>query len=125
MVIRNPRSITVYANKDIRKRTIDLCFTRGEGTASESFAKPMEFVEPPEKFEETAGHTVSLPFEDASQLMNELWAAGIRPTEDMGSTGQLSAMKEVVAAKNAHVTSLEAEVDYLRRLLNHQLGIVP
>lgn len=118
MATRNPKAISVYANKDIRTRTVDLCFTRGEGTGSEGYAKPMEFVEPSETLDVYPGVTVSLPFDDASQLMDQLWFAGVRPSDDIGSTGQLSALKDVVKAKDEHIADL-------RRLLNHHLGIVP
>jgi len=34
---------------------------------------------------------VSLPMEDAQTLMDELWRAGIRPTEGAGSAGSMAA----------------------------------
>jgi hypothetical protein len=47
--------------------------------------------------------------EDGQQLMDDLWAAGIRPTEASGSTGALQAVKE-------HIKDL-------RSILFHREGI--
>lgn len=38
--------------------------------------------------------TVSLKTEEAQQLMDELWRCGVRPSDDIGSTGQLSALQD-------------------------------
>lgn len=34
-----------------------------------------------------------LPFETAQKLMNELWHAGVRPAQSIGTEGQTSAIK--------------------------------
>lgn len=36
---------------------------------------------------------VDLPFSAAQQLMDELWQAGCRPSQSIGSTGQVEAIK--------------------------------
>lgn len=48
-------------------------------------------------------HALSIAPETAQELMNELWNAGIRPTEGHGSTGQL-------AATERHLEDLRALV---------------
>ena len=53
--------------------------------------------------------TFPIEFEQAQQLMDDLWAAGLRPIEGAGSAGQLAAT--------------EAHVGDLRKLLFHHVGI--
>lgn len=118
MATRNPRSITSYADRDIRTRCINLHFIRGAGTPEEAIGKPVEFL-PLEKADDSPySGAVAIPFEDATLLMNQLWGAGVRPTDDIGSTGQLSAMKD-------HIASLEKHLADLRKYLDHNMGIVP
>lgn len=54
--------------------------------------KPLEF----EKSDPTqimGPPSLMLTNDEAQELMENLWASGIRPNEDIGSTGQVSALK--------------------------------
>lgn len=116
--VRNPDSTTVYADKNIRTRTIDIQVVRGENTPQVVVAKPLQFMTPEEAGEANHYCTFSISFEDAQQFLDQLWGVGVRPTDDIGSTGQLSAMKE-------HIASLEKHIADLRKYLDHSMGIVP
>lgn len=37
--------------------------------------------------------TFRLPFDAAQRLMDELWQAGVKPSQSVGSTGQVEAIK--------------------------------
>ena len=58
-----------------------------------------------------------LSTEEAQQLMDELWAAGLRPTEGKGLAGAMAAVQE-------HLRSKQLEVSYLHGLLDRHLTIV-
>nr|WP_145544751.1 hypothetical protein [Variovorax boronicumulans] len=55
-----------------------------------ALARPLTFdvIEPGQVFGEP---TIDMATEDAQQLMDELWRAGLRPTEGTGSAGSLAA----------------------------------
>jgi hypothetical protein len=57
-----------------------------------SLARPVEFAVVPEntQFTEPA---FSLREEEAQRLMDELWNAGVRPTEGAGTAGSMAAVK--------------------------------
>lgn len=72
-------------------------------------------------FDHMAGHEKPIPFltlrdEQAKQLMDSLWDSGVRPTEsrDRGDT---------IAAKDAHIRSLETTIDKLFKLLYPDLPL--
>lgn len=83
--------IEVYAGRSIRTRRIDITVrvpTPGHPTR---FGNPVTFSEADEEFVHVPP-TLSLPFEAAQQLMDELWNAGIRPVDGTGNVGQTGAM---------------------------------
>ncbi len=53
-------------------------------------ANPLTFTEVPQNQPIRLEPTFSLEPEAAQQLMDELWRAGLRPTEGSGSAGQLA-----------------------------------
>ena len=72
---------------------IDAKFSDGRLLRS-SLAKPMLFQESrPEDAGILVEPTISLRFEEAQRLMDELWECGLRPTEGSGSAGQLAAVQ--------------------------------
>lgn len=67
-----------------------------------SVAKNIEFVEQDRSF--PVGDLIDIPISSAQVLMDDLWNAGIRPTEGSGSAGSLKAtenhlndMRKIVA----------------------------
>lgn len=85
------RGLEFWANKDIRRRAIDVMVINHAGVqGTVTVAEPMVYraeeegvVQPP---------TMSLSYEEAAELMTELWGAGIRPS-GVGSSGELAATK--------------------------------
>lgn len=103
------------------KRAVDLVIARqvaGESNFREILVPgEADGLVTPDVFEWRSTSAAELPqatatIEDgnAQQLMDDLWAAGLRPTEGSGSAGALAATQEHVAD--------------LRKVLFHQLGIV-
>lgn len=77
-------TIRVQAHNAPWRRGVVFLIRRGRNEAAELNFKPLPDGEvPPESFE--------LRNEDAQELMDELWSAGLRPTEGSGSAGALSA----------------------------------
>lgn len=82
---RNPEAFVVYVDRDIRRRAFDV--TVINHTAQKIFTPGMlvdvrdDIKQPP---------CLSLDFDAAQDLMNELWRLGVRPT-DVGTAGQLQA----------------------------------
>jgi len=67
--------------------------TRGQVTAIVKGPLTLHSVTPSEMCCETSDNDIlSLEPEAAEQLMDELWACGIRPSNGEGSTGQLAAV---------------------------------
>lgn len=103
------RGDRAHAYRNIRTRQVDVVLLNIQPDGGVTVGEPVAYRE--HNDEERGAPTFSLSFEAAQQLMDELWGQGIRPTEDVGSTGQLSAMKE-------HLKDL-------RRYLDHHPGLAP
>lgn len=74
-----------------------------KGTGRPAFGMPVCFAAPSAEPGITPAPTFSLEPEAAQQLMDELWHAGIRPTEGTGSAGSL-------AATERHLSDMRALV---------------
>ena len=80
-----------------------------DGVRTVAVADPLEFtVVDPDDLESEVDPAVRLRVEEAQQLMDELWRAGVRPTEGAGSAGQMAAtekhledMRRLVFSSNA------------------------
>jgi hypothetical protein len=118
MTQRSPNAMLAYANYDIRRRSVDVTLLYESVNGTQSFVQTplVRTVQPTEH--EVVAPTFALTPDDATRLMDALWSAHVRPTSMPQSTaGEIEALKYT----NATLTS---EVDFLRTLVKHHLGIV-
>ena len=73
-------------------RVFGITFVETKG-ASFFVAKPLTWEEVPEQ-QLVPGPTLELTPARAQELMDQLWACGLRPTEGVGSAGSAAAMQE-------------------------------
>jgi hypothetical protein len=59
--------------------------------------KPIEFTEVVEKYERPSGPTAVLDKLSAQALIDELWRAGVRPSNGEGSVGEIAAVRNHLA----------------------------
>lgn len=86
-----PSSWKFSATREIWSNDIAIRIGERNGDGEFSVAKPIvmeripsgAFVEP----------CLRIPFEDAQALIDELWQAGLRPSQSLGSVGQIDAVK--------------------------------
>lgn len=91
----------IRAERELWGRRIELLFTcidRDSGRLS--VAQEVIFKECADG-ELGGGPTISISSQDAQDLMDDLWRCGLRPTEGVGSIGQL-------AATERHLTDMQA-----------------
>ena len=79
----------IYAKREPWGRAISVHFGQHRAGGEFYSAKPMEFVKV--DIGEISAPTLSLQIEDAQRLIDELWSAGLRPSEGTGSAGSLAA----------------------------------
>lgn len=100
-----------YAGKDLPSQTVHL-FLMGDGVHGEVFQKRFE-QETVDQYEPGAlsehGPTMTLDFDEAQFLMDQLYDAGIKPAGMGPSLGEL-------AAHQAHIDSLKKVIDQLMSL---------
>lgn len=82
------RTEILVRREPFRGNTVDIMLVQRGQTAS-AVAEPLTFREV--AVGELPPPTASLQPEEAQQLMDELWRAGLRPTEGTGSAGSLAA----------------------------------
>lgn len=94
MTFIRPNTVA-HAYYDLPAGTIDLRFFRnqqGHGPTIRMIGKPLEY------HEATSGEynqpSVRLKPDEAQELMDSLWDAGVRPMQGAGSTGQLQAVEK-------------------------------
>lgn len=89
MMSANPARIDVCVERSVHRRRIDVHLLASSSTGNTLVARPFTF----ERLDEgaVAPPALSLLPEDAQLLMDELWRAGLRPTEGTGSAGSLAA----------------------------------
>lgn len=85
---RNPDALAVYAERSIIKRSIDLMVVQQRPTGTWVLG-PGVFTAATE--DRSTVPSLSLKYEEAQALMDELWQVGLRPTEGSGSAGSLAA----------------------------------
>jgi hypothetical protein len=69
--------------------------------------------------------TIRLQWEDAQRLVDELWACGIRPSQGIGSAGQLGATEKHLAdMQKIAIGALKAAEDNSRIVLDMLRGRV-
>lgn len=111
--VRNPNSVVVHADRDIRSRRID--FVLAKTSASMGEGPQIMRGEWVADIGESA-NTFSLTYEEAEELATQLSRAGIRSPDENSTAGHLSALQ-------AHIKALEGHNAVLQRLLHHHLGM--
>ncbi len=82
------RTEILARREPFRGDTVDVLLVQ-RGPQTNAFANPLTFTEVPKG---SVPHpTMSLQPEEAQQLMDELWRAGLRPTEGTGNAGAMAA----------------------------------
>jgi hypothetical protein len=104
----NPR-YEVQIDRDLRARTIDIQIYAEDNTRSMVFAPVVVTILNESDAGQRLRPCMSIPYTLAERLMDELWRTGIRPTDALGSAGQLQAIQE-------HLRDM-------RKYLDHHLGI--
>jgi len=90
-------SLQVRAEKSPWASRIELLVMMADGNQIVAAAQPlvMQKVDPASTYPQQA--TCALTGPDAQLLMDDLWRAGIRPSEGSGSAGQLAATERHLA----------------------------
>lgn len=89
--------VNVYVSRNFLRRGFEFHIVAiNLATRETNLARPVEFAVVPEntQFSEPA---FTLKEEEAQGLMDELWNAGIRPTEGAGSAGSMAATQAHLA----------------------------
>lgn len=94
------RGVKTYAQRAHYGSRIELHFLHSAADGRPAIAKPVEF-ELQESDGEYAPPALSLHRDDAQQLMDALWDAGLRPSEGSGSAGSLAATERHLADMRA------------------------
>ena len=81
--------IGVYRNPSARR--VDIYVTKDTNSNNITHALPLEYGEPDDRDDANLDiqPTFSLEYETAELLMNQLWAAGIRPEADVGTQSMI------------------------------------
>ena len=98
----DPNELTLRAGRNLATDKIDLY-----GFVKKGVIKPVEVI--PAQIGERVDPFLTLSVLEAQMLMDELWIAGLRPTEGTGSAGSLAATQD-------HLKDL-------RKLLFHEMGV--
>lgn len=89
-----PDELAIYAERRVIQGTIALHLVRDDGAGVFQVAQPLVMKDSAPAI--IVDPFVELPMAMAQQLMDELWNAGVRPTEQ-GSAGQLAATERHLA----------------------------
>jgi hypothetical protein len=83
--------LNIRAERRLYKNCIDLLVVAYSGDSEKiAVAQPLTMVQQ-DRFSAIEEPTMELTFEQAQELMDELWRVGLRPTEGTGSAGSLAA----------------------------------
>lgn len=85
----NDHPLEVYAERRFVTQGIELTIIRRLGHERIAAAQDIQFEEKPA--EARIEPAIFLLYQEAQQLMDELWKCGLRPTEGTGSAGSLAA----------------------------------
>lgn len=106
--------LRIYADRDIRRNGIGLLVVQETEDGKLRYISDVTMSDDvPDKGTEG----LFLDYPEAQNLMNELWNARVRPSEDVFTPAESQAMKKTINV-------LEAEVTFLRSLVRHHLGII-
>ena len=91
--MRNEIHIGVYRNPSARR--VEVYVSKDADFNNITHAQPVEYGKPSNRNEGNLEMppTLSLEYETAARLMDQLWAAGIRPEADAGTQSTIEAMK--------------------------------
>ena len=89
-------------------RKIEVAIVDVSTSGKVSVASQITFTEVEEGAYLSNGSTLSLDFDAATRLMDDLWGCGVRPTDQRDRSGEVGAMKE-------HIVDL-------RKVLDRYLG---
>ena len=97
--MRKKVHIGVYRNPSARR--VDIYVTRDTNSNNITHALPLEYGEPDYRnsADLSVPPTFSLEYETAELLMNQLWAAGIRPEADAGT-------QSIIKVTQAHLEDM-------------------
>ena len=86
-------------------RNIDLRLARRHAGRLHT-ALPLHFAEVPEG--QPGAPALTMPYEDAQQLMDELWHCGLRPTDNAGISGIASSTSSSASNSTGNISSAAA-----------------
>lgn len=89
--------IEIHAESTPFRRSIDLYIGQADASGSLiGIVEPVVFKER-QNCTQVEAPSVSLRFDSAQVLMDELWRCGLRPTEGIGSAGSMAATQQHLA----------------------------
>ncbi len=101
-------SIKIRAERGYFGERIDLyAFSKSDGITSQGLPLVMETI--PNNNARISDPTISIGKDEAQLLMDDLWQAGIRPSEGSGSAGSLRAT--------------EKHLNDMRKIVENKLGV--
>lgn len=103
-----------WVERDILANGIKLTIAQEETSGARQFWTEVT-CKPEREMEGCVVPSQLFNWESATELMNELWNAGIRPS-DVGSPGERKALLDRIKAH-------EEEINFLRAVVHHNLGM--
>jgi hypothetical protein len=100
--------IQAIAHQDPWSEHVDIMLVHRRNGQHRAVCKPLEFTEVPEG--SPLQPTFRLYHDEAQELMDRLWACGLRPTQGKQSTGQLEAVERHLADMRA-IAFTKLEID--------------
>lgn len=103
-----------WVERDIRANGIKLTIAQEDVSGIRRFWTGITCT-PEREMEDSALPSQLFNWESATELMNELWNAGIRPSE-VGTPGERKALLDRIKAQ-------DEEINFLRAVVHHNLGM--
>ena len=101
-MFKHPDYVTIEGEKSLKNQAVHLYLSK-QVNGEPSFAKPIEWYSPEESKEligSTSQPSLKFRYDEAQDLMDELWRMGFRPINGEGNAGQL-------AATQAHLKDMQ------------------
>ena len=99
----NRPKIATYVERNLIRQKYEVYIRDESNPRQFSVGQPIEFT--PIDEGEWHGPAAELEYDEAVQLMNELWRVGIRPTDQLSTSGEKEAMAE-------HIKDLRKVLDW-------------
>lgn len=103
-----------WVERDIRAHGIKLTIAQEETSGVRKFWTEVT-CKSERDMEDSVVPSQLFDWESATELMNELWNAGIRPSE-VGTPGEKKALQDRIKAQ-------DDEINFLRAIVHHNLGM--